>query len=80
MELNPNHPVSQQMHDHWHKICALLMRKMGRDHIVITMVDLRSFPADSFMVFQELEDGLHLRLVDEAEAVRLARREGGLPT
>ena len=28
-ELNPNHPATREVHDHWHKIAALMMFKMG---------------------------------------------------
>ena len=27
-ELNPNHPVTAQMHDMWHKVALLLMRRV----------------------------------------------------
>jgi len=78
MELNPNHPVTRQMHDHWHKICALLMAKMGEDHVVITTDDLRELGGDKYIVVQELNDEIHLRFVEQAEAERLARQAGGL--
>lgn len=35
-ELNPNHPVTREVHDQWHKICFLLMRKMGVTEIAIS--------------------------------------------
>ncbi len=28
-EVNPNHPMTQLARSQWHKICALLMQKMG---------------------------------------------------
>ena len=30
MEYNPNHPVTQAAHDHWHKIVAVLLHKFKR--------------------------------------------------
>lgn len=80
MELNPNHPVVQQAHDHWHKLCALVMLKLGRPHVVITMADVMKLGDDcNAVTIQELDDGIHLRLVSMEEGNRLARKEGGLP-
>lgn len=78
-ELNPNHPVTQAVSDQWHKLVALLLRKMGTDHVVITAADLMAMRPGSAIVVQELHDGLHLRLVDSETAEQLAREHGGLP-
>jgi len=80
MEMNPNHPATQAMHDQWHKVCAILMAKLGEDHVVITMDDVRQLDPETSIVFQELGDGIHLRMVGPEEAERLAREHGGLPT
>lgn len=78
MELNPNHPVTQQMHDQWHKLAALAVMKAG-GHVVISMEDLGRLPPGGGITVQELDDGLHLRLVDARTAEVLAKKEGGLP-
>jgi hypothetical protein len=79
MELNPNHPVTQAIHDHWHKICALMMLKLNQKHIVITMADVLAMGDDANAVtIQELPDGIHIRLVSMEEGEVLARKEGGL--
>lgn len=78
MELNPNHPVTQQAHDHWHKMVAILLHRYG--DVVITLEEVQAMPLDCAVVFQELDDGLHLRIVNMAEAERLAREHGGRPT
>ena len=78
-ELNPNHPVTQAMHDHWHKICLLLMRKQGLQRVVITPEDIQATPSGGAIAVQEQHDGLHVFLVDAAEAQSLARKHGGLP-
>lgn len=70
MALNPDP-------DHWHKLAAILMHKSGVDHEVITLQDMEDIPEGIFIVVQELTDGLHLRLVDEVTAHRLAREHGG---
>lgn len=77
-ELNPNHPVTKAMHAEWHKLAALAVMKAG-GHIVISMEDLESFPLGGAVTVQELDDGIHLRIVDAETAERLARKEGGLP-
>lgn len=83
MELNPNHPVTQVVHDHWHKFCLIVMAKMGIDHIVITMQDLedltKMFPGDMpAIAICEREDGIHLDLLPRTEGMALAREQGGL--
>lgn len=78
MELNPNHPVTQVAHDHWHKYVALILYKYG--NIRITMADVLAMPDDLAITVQELEDGIHLSLVSMAEGLELARKQGGLPT
>ncbi len=78
MELNPNHPVTRAVSEHWHKIAALLMFKYKIEHAVITIDDIKNMP-NSAIAVQELSDGIHIRLIDGADAERLARKEGGLP-
>ena len=79
MEINPNHPMTQALHDQWHKLAALIMVKTGTDHIVLTVDDIKHLPGNLFISAQELHDGLHIRFVDEQTAYRLAREHGGLP-
>jgi len=80
MELNPNHPTTQAVHEQWHKLAGILMHKLGLDHVVITLADLQRIPSNQFIAVQELSDGLHLWFVDEKTAQKLARKHGGLPT
>jgi hypothetical protein len=77
MELNPNHPVTQQTHDNWHKYVAIMLHKYG--DMRITMADVLAMPDDLAVTVQELEDGVHLCLVSMAEAEELARIHGGRP-
>lgn len=78
MELNPNHPATQQLSDHWHKIVALLLHRYG--DVVITLDEVRTLPQDAGVTFQELDDGLHVRLVSREEGERLATLHGGRPS
>jgi len=79
VELNPNHQVTRTVHDHRHKFCALLMAKFHTTHVVISLADLRLLSGKSNITVRELEDGIHLELVDDATAERLARAEGDRP-
>jgi hypothetical protein len=77
-ELNPNHAMTTAIREQWMKFAALLVAKQG-GHVVISLHDIQSTPAGLFLAVQELDDGIHLRLVDEQTAERLARKEGGMP-
>jgi hypothetical protein len=79
MELNPNHQVTRAVHDQWHKLCALLMAKFQTTHVVISLADIRLLSGKSNITVRELDDGIHLELVDDATAERLVRKEGGRP-
>lgn len=78
--LNPNHAVSQAMDGQWLKILAIYMHREGINEIVITEHDILSMSQDKALAIQELHDGMHIRVVELAEAVDLARKEGGLPS
>lgn len=81
-ELNPNHPATREAHDQWHKIAFLLMRKMGKDRVVITPREVEQFANDDGgAITIRFDDviGIELRIVNCDEAGRLARAEGGLP-
>jgi hypothetical protein len=88
MEINPNHPVTREAHDHWHKIAALLLMKItGGDKnkvVRISVAEIELHIAErggdmGAIVLQERGDYMELRMVDSAEAQRLAKQEGGLP-
>lgn len=84
-ELNPNHHVTRAAHDHWHKICALILRKLKLAKVEITKADIDEFVREtesgvaSNIVLDDRGGKLTVYLVDEAEGQRLARKEGGLP-
>jgi len=79
MELNPRHPATRAAREQWHKITAILMKKMNLTHVVITLQDIEALSADGEVniALQELTDGIHLRLVDNATAERMVREHGG---
>lgn len=77
MELNPHHPTTKSVHDHWYKLAALLMSKFDTAHVVISFDDIKKIEGKS-ITLQELKDGIHLRLVSQEEANRLAKIHGGV--
>lgn len=81
-EINPNHPVTQALHDQWHKILCVVMHKLGEDHVVITQSDLIALGASGSkcIVAHDRSDGLHIMVMDEARARDLAAANGGLPS
>lgn len=81
MELNPNHPVTSSMHDQWHKIVALLMRKFNLNHVELSEGEVMAFAesGSGAVTIRERDGAIHLDLISWEEAERLAREEGGLP-
>lgn len=81
MELNPNHKVTQDMHDQWHKIVVLLMRKFNCNHVELSEGDVLALGDSGVgaVTIRERDGAIHLDLVSWDEAERLAREEGGLP-
>ena len=77
-ELNPNHPATQAFREHWQKLAVALVAKMG-GHVIIDSHDLDRISPSACITLMENHEGLHLRIVDEATAARLAREHGGLP-
>ena len=82
MEINPNHPVTIEMHDLWHKMVAVLMVKFGVSQVTITSEDVQRFAElwpHGAVVFHAHKDTMDLRLVDAHEATEMAKKEGGMP-
>jgi hypothetical protein len=78
MELNPNHPTTKALSNHWHKIAAIIMVKAGLQEIKITSEDVMAFQGKS-IVANGLKDAIVISLVDEAVGRAMAEKAGGLP-
>lgn len=81
-ELNPNHKVLRQAHDHWHKIAALIMIKFGVTDLEITMEDVNKLVEGNRNIVLdargEAKTGkMVIRIVDDKTAAKMAREEGG---
>jgi len=82
MELNPNHPMTSGMREQWHKIVAVMLFKSAGKTASIKIYpgDLERLNQASVSVAIKEENGyIRIWLVDEKEAKRLAKQEGGLP-
>lgn len=80
-ELNPNHPVTQEMRENWHKIAAIIMHKMNVKHLTIDSGDVQRLSEwldGGAICAKPKGEVLEIFLVDATEAQRLAREEGGL--
>lgn len=80
-EINPNHPVTNEVRDQWHKFCAILMFKFGLKEVEITIADLLEFqnqPHTNIAVKPDNEK-IHLLLLTNDDARIIAEKEGGLP-
>jgi hypothetical protein len=82
MEINPHHHITETVHDHWHKIAALLLHRLGvrrgSGEVLITMADVKElakYDNDVAVVIHEKTDGIHLRIVTMAEGEKLAKKE-----
>lgn len=80
MELNPNHLVTRAAHDQWHKFAAILMLKLGKTAVEVTIEDVeRLGDSEQCIVLDGRGGKCVLRLMTMAEGEKLAREEGGLP-
>jgi len=78
-ELNPNHPVTEELHAEWQKVAAALLLKLAPGKRVI--LDLQDFQkVDGLCVVVSAHaDHIELYTVTMEEAVKLATKEGGKP-
>ncbi len=81
-ELNPNHPVTQEIRQHWHKLCAIALFTLDVRELEITVEDMEKFTRelgdDAAIVVKAKGKILTLKLVKGEEAKRLVKDEGGL--
>jgi hypothetical protein len=51
----------------WHKILGVIMHKLNEKHVVLTPHDIEAIGANMNVIAQELDEGLHIRLMTDAE-------------
>jgi N-glycosylase/DNA lyase len=84
MELNPNNKVVRTARDHWHKIAAMIMVKLGKTELDFTIEDVNKIAAGNVNIVLDARDEsktgiFKVRIVDDKTAAELARQEGGRP-
>lgn len=77
-ELNPNHPVVNNIRDQWYKLAAILVNRTPGGKTVITLDEVQRM-AGKAITIKETKFGIELAIVSMEEGERLARQEGGLP-
>lgn len=77
MELNPNHPVTKEVHQQWYKIAALLMFKMGKVSVEITSKEIEEFmnSGTTNIVIKPKDKVIQLWLVDDVQALKLSEEK-----
>ena len=90
MEVNPNHKVLRLLHDQWHAVVAMLVMKHGTPieggladdkELTITLDDIKKLhDGDKCIAVIEIDDVIHLKMIDRKAGMEMARKEGGLPT
>lgn len=73
MELNPDHPVTQDLRDHWSKVLAMVMKKCGLSEVMITEADFKSLETGQKMpcvIAHSRADGLLIKLLPKDEAMQ----------
>ncbi len=78
MELNPNHPVTREAHDLWHKVAALLVAMKG-GRVTIPESEIQKLEGSAITIQFIDGVGIELNIVSMAEGEKLAKQEGGLP-
>ena len=76
MELNPDHPVIKQIHDQWHSICFLIMKKLGVSEVRITSADVAKIePEKEAITIQEKDNQLVITIRSMDEAKRMLEQD-----
>ena len=72
--------MTSTLHDHWHKIVALILNKQGIKEVRITSADIEKLERDyphgmPTVVAQEIGGVISVRIMSEAEGRELMNRE-----
>lgn len=74
MELNPEHPATQAAHDQWHKIAALLVKKLG-GKTVITSEGIAELTSNSVVLTHFKKDSIELEILLMTDAALIAMND-----
>lgn len=74
-DLNPDSAILQQLDGQWQKIAAVLVWKLARNGVTLTVGDFASFPKDHALYTHGHRDSIDFKLVTMADAERLAAHD-----
>ena len=71
--------VEQSLRDHWHKIMAAAMKKLGFNEITLTPEDIQALNGDAEVLLAHVrkDESLVIRLLPVDEAIEFAARHKG---
>lgn len=81
-EINPHNELVKQAHDNWYKIAAIIIHKFKLPEVIITHDDIVSFTKDCpdcAILMHDKKDGIHLMLITDEQARKLAKEESETP-
>ena len=78
--LNPNNPVARASFGNWHKIAALIMHKLGVNHLEIKNEDVNALNATGKNIGIADDKGfIEVFLLTPEETDDMIKRHGGMP-
>lgn len=78
MELNPNNRVAAAARGQWHTIAALIMHKLGVNHVEIKMEDSDAFAKRKMNIGIADDKGyMEIFLLNEKESIEAIRKHKG---
>jgi hypothetical protein len=79
LEMNPEHPTTKGVHDHWYKVCALLMLKMGVKDITISPQEIERIEGNNIAIKFDDKLGIILKLLSDEEIMSVGIENGAVP-
>lgn len=73
--LNPDSPMLQQLDGHWQRLAAVLVWKLAKDGVTLTLDDLAQFPQDMVLLTHGHKDSIEYKLVTREAAERIAAHD-----
>lgn len=79
--LNPNNPVARASFGNWHKLAALIMHKLGINHIELKNEDVEALNATGKNIgISDNKGYIEIFLLTPEETKAALRKHGGLPS
>ncbi len=81
-EMNPNHPLTQEMREHYQTLLIALMGKLGVKEVTLTYKDLDNYLCSEgaeVLSIHGADDYIVLKMISRKEAEALMDEHGGAP-